>query len=396
MTPGSFPARCKALIRSLILPHPKVSAGSTAPPSPLIVAGMFRTGNGLGRAARSCVEALELEGFSPIAVDTSSLLGQASLEPSVALSELDPKGGGTMILFANPPEIERCLMGLGVRRWHRWRIIGSWAWETPVAPAGWRRQTSFISEIWAPSRFVAEAFEAAYDTPVHTVPHYVKTVPDTVISGTNPDTSGQSATLPVHILTLADARSSLTRKNPIAAVKMFQAAFPSGEPAKLTVKCRNLDLFPDYAAALRAATGADPRIQLLDNTLTDAEHAALIDSCDILLSPHRSEGFGLPLAEAMAAGKCVVATGWSGNMEFMAGGGAVLLPYTLVLVDDPTGVYDPEPGAVWAEPDIDAGVAALKALAGDPAGRIALGHAARRAIADALPPALYRKALEAR
>lgn len=385
----------KAFVRSQILPRPVAGARPSLMDAPLVVAGMFRTGNGIGRAARSCFEALELEGFLPKAVDTSALLNQAYLAPAVPLSPLDPGIPGTLILFANPPEIERCLMALGLRRWHRWRIIGAWAWETPVAPAHWQRQTSFVSEIWAPSRFVTEAFEAAYDRPVHTVPHYVKAAPEADASGTVQDNLGQSGTDNLHILTLADARSSLTRKNPVAAVEMFRDAFPEGAPVRLTVKCRNLDLFPGYAAQLREAAGGDARIHLLDQTLSDAEHAALIEACDILLSPHRSEGFGLPLAEAMAAGKCVVATGWSGNMAFMAGGGAVLLPFSLVPVADPTGVYTAEPGAVWAEPVIEAGVEALKSLAHDPVRRAMLGQEARRAIAATLHTRPYRNALEA-
>lgn len=394
MTPETFPARSKALIRSLLLPHPKAPERHDPATRPLVVAGMFSTGNGLGRAARSCVEALQQEGFSPRAVDTSRLLKQATLAPSVPLSRLNPDDGGTLILFANPPEIERCLMGLRLRWWHRWRIIGAWAWETPVAPLAWQRQTSFVSEIWAPSRFAAEAFEAAYDRPVHTVPHYIKARQDTPDPGRKPGSPAQPEADGIQILTLADARSSLTRKNPVAAVKMFLSAFPTGTPAQLTIKCRNLDLFPSCAAELLSAAGGDQRIRLLDGTVTEEAHTALIDGCDILLSPHRSEGFGLPLAEAMAAGKCVIATGWSGNMEFMAGGGAVLLPYTLVPVDDPSGVYAAHPGAVWAEPDIQAGAEALRTLAQDAAGRAILGQQARQAILKTLRPCLYRQALE--
>lgn len=383
----------KAFVRRQVLPRPATGPHPSLTCAPLVVAGMFRTGNGIGRAAQSCFDALRLEGFSPKAVDTSTLLNQAHLVPEIPLSQLDPKLPGTLILFANPPEIERCLMALGLRRWHRWRIIGAWAWETTVAPAHWRRQTSFVSEIWAPSRFVAQAFEIAYDKRVHNVPHFIKAAADGDISKINQDGSGQLRANEIHIMTLADARSSLTRKNPVAAVRMFRAAFPDGAAARLTVKCRSLDLFPGYAAELRTAAQGDPRIHLVDGTLTETEHAALMDSCDILLSPHRSEGFGLPLAEAMAAGKCVIATGWSGNMEFMAECGAIVLPFSLVPVKDPTGVYPADPGAVWAEPLMDAGVEALRSLARDPTRRILLGQQARRAISETLHTSFYRTAL---
>jgi glycosyltransferase involved in cell wall biosynthesis len=103
------------------------------------------------------------------------------------------------------------------------------------------------------------------------------------------------------------------------------------------------------------------------------------------VSTHRSEGFGFGIAEAMRAARPVVATGWSGNMDFMAGEGAVALPYDLVPARDPQRTYD-LPGAVWAEPRVPDAAAALSALADDPARRAAMGRAARAA-AEALSPA---------
>ncbi len=388
----------KATLRSIILPHPRSGARPCLQTAPLIVAGMFRTGNGLGRAARAYYDALRLSGLNPEAVDVSGLLNQANMPASVPLSQLDPARPGTLILFINPPELERALMGLGLRRWHGWRIIGAWAWELSVAPAEWSHQAQFVSEIWGPSRFATDAFAAAYDRPVHYVPLFVPPAPQTVspVSQTVPDCPDLSRNDPdVHVLTIADARSSLERKNPLAAVTMFKAAFPNGPRARFTLKSRGLDLYPAYAAALREAIGSDSRITLLDETLTDAGQSALLASADIILSAHRSEGFGLHLAEAMALGKCVIATGWSGNMDFMPEGSAAHLPYTLIPVTDSTGVYRPRSGDVWAEPDSDAGAEILRQLARDPARRAAMGAAARQAIATCLPATACKAALEA-
>lgn len=374
----------KALVRGLILPRPGPAPRPASSSEPLVVAGMFRTGSGLGRAAQRCYEALEQEGAGPIAVDLSALYNQADLAPSVPLQPFPDAKRGTLVLYANPPEVERALMGLGLRRWHDWRIIGAWVWELPVAPAEWQRQANMVSEIWAPSRFVADAFEARYDRPVRIVPHHVPVPPG----------RPAQANAKLQVLVIADARSSLERKNPVAAIGMFRAAFPADYPAELTVKCRNLLLFPDQAARIREAIGDDPRIRLADETLTDAAQAALLDGTDILLSPHRSEGFGLNLAEAMAAGKCVVATGWSGNVDFMDETAAALLPYKLVPAADPTGVYMAGSGALWAEPDFAAGVAALQALGSGPARRRSMGEKARQLVAQRLGTGAYRTALE--
>lgn len=378
----------KAALRAMMLPRPQPDSLHDALDGPVIVAGMFRTGNGLGRAARACFEALQAEGMNPVAVDLSSILRQVDLETSIPLETLVQKNRGTLIVFSNPPELERALLCLGLRRWHNWRIIGAWAWELPSAPRAWQRQTRFVSEIWAPSQFVAKAFEARYNRPVRVVPHFVPPAEQE-----NSDQGTGDNVHPVRVLTLADARSSLVRKNPAAAVRMFRAAFPGTAPAELVVKCRNLSLFPAYASELREAVNGDTRIRILDETLSEADHHALLNRSNIVLSAHRSEGFGLHLAEAMAQGKSVVATGWSGNLEFMSETSSMLLPYTLRPVVDRTGVYASDPDMTWADAEFDAAVEALRKLGEDTDLRERLGRAARAAISTRLGSAAYREAL---
>ena len=376
----------KSIVRRAVLPRPARSGLRWPASGPLVIAGMFRTGNGLGRAALSCLEALKAEGYAPRAADLSAAFNQVDLDEAVTLTPFEKQSSGTLVIFANPPELERALMALGLRRWDHWRIIGAWSWEFATAPESWARQARFVSEIWAPSQFVAGGFEARYDRPVLTVPHHIRAP-----LAPSPDTD--SPARPVRILSIADGRSSLERKNTLASVEIFRAGLPAPFPAELTIKCRNLDIAPGPARALREAARADARIRLVEGTLSHLEQERLLDRCDILLSPHRSEGFGVHLAEAMARGKCVIATGWSGNLQFMTQDCAVLLPYRLVPVHDPAGVYTAMPGAVWAEPDFDAGVAALADLASDPAKRQRLGSAARLAILQKLGTGPYRAAL---
>lgn len=376
----------KSLVRSLILTRPSTLTAAGREGGPLIIAGMFRTGNGIGRAARSCFEALAAEGYAPRAADLSAAFNQVDLEETVPLVRFEKRAPGTLIVFANPPEIERALMSLGLWRWDRWRIIGAWSWEFAVAPASWARQAQFVSEIWAPSQFVADGFEAQYSRPVYNVPHFIPVAAPQPV----PVDPGR----PLSILTVADGRSSLERKNILASVRIFQLALPAPFAAELVVKCRNLEVAPGYARALREAARADRRIRLIEGTLSQRDQDRLLERCDILLSPHRSEGFGVHLAEAMARGKCVIATGWSGNLQFMSPDCAALLPYSLVPLEDPAGIYPALEGALWAEPDLDAGAEALADLANDPGKRQRLGAAARAAIAERLGTTPYRRALD--
>ena len=375
----------KSALKSAILPRPKARSAEIDPGEPLVIAGMFGTANGIGRAARACLDAFRAEGLDPYAIDLSGLFNQSDTVADLELRSMPRSRTGTLILFANAPETERALIGLGLRRWHNWRIIGCWAWELPVAPEGWVSAARHLSEIWTPSQFVQDCFDGEVAIPVKKVPHYVPVRADR--RPAKPDNA------PLDVLALADGRSSLHRKNLLASVRIFKAAFEDAPGVRLTLKCRNLSEYETYHEEVASLTGGDDRIRLIDQSLARPAFAQLISEADILLSPHRSEGFGLHLAEAMATGLPTIATGWSGNMEFMDAGTAALLPYSLEPVDDPTGVYAACERSRWARPDETAAAEALRTLRDDPDARNALGEAGRNGVAGALTSRAYVDAL---
>jgi glycosyltransferase involved in cell wall biosynthesis len=183
----------------------------------------------------------------------------------------------------------------------------------------------------------------------------------------------------VIVLCAFDLRSTLARKNPLAALDAFRrAAARARQGATLVFKTVGGAQAPTALAALRAAIGETPDVVLIDEALSTADRDRLLASCDILLSL-RSEGFGLLLAEAMA--KAVVATGWSGNLDFMDDETAVLVPYALTPVDDPQGIYR---DGLWAQADVEAAGRALAELIDDRDRREALGRRARAAVRDRL------------
>jgi glycosyltransferase involved in cell wall biosynthesis len=179
------------------------------------------------------------------------------------------------------------------------------------------------------------------------------------------------------VLVAFNLASSFVRKNPLSAIAAFRAAFGDRPDRILLLKVLNPDHFPGDFAQLTAAVADQPNIRVETRLMPPGDRLALINAADIVLSLHRSEGLGLVPAEAMLLGKPVVATNWSGNLDFMDEGSAALVPARLVPAHDPRGVLQVA-GAVWAEPDIATAAGHLRRLADDPDARTELGARGQR------------------
>ncbi len=172
------------------------------------------------------------------------------------------------------------------------------------------------------------------------------------------------------VLTAGDAFSGVKRKNPLGAISAFREAFPADEGARLVIKTHSRNQVEAQAeretwSAVLAAAQEDPRILLLDRLVSDDEMAALLEGADCLLSLHRAEGFGYHMLEAMKLGTPVVATAWSGNLDFCTPETAFLVDFaqTPILPGDYGAT---SPGQTWAEPDQASAVAALRRVRLDP------------------------------
>jgi glycosyltransferase involved in cell wall biosynthesis len=248
------------------------------------------------------------------------------------------------------------------------RIIGFWQWELPAVPRDWRHGARFVHEVWVPSEFVAGAVEPLLPGRVRTVP-FPLAIARPVPSALDRSSFGLPRDAVVVLVSL-NLASSFERKNPLASIDAFRAAFGDRTDRILLLKVGNGEHAPEDLARIMAAANHAPNIRLETRTLPTADLHALTAACDIVLSLHRSEGFGLVLAEAMLLRKPVVATGWSGNMSFMDADGAALVDCRLVPARDPREVYY---GADWAEPNQATAVAHLRRLADDGEWRRTLG-----------------------
>lgn len=349
-------------------PPPSSSTG-------VAVVGEFSRASGLGESARWTLRGLQGLGVKCTAMDVGPLLpGHRADLPSPGCDV--PPPGYALALHVNPPSLPLALLRLPRGLLRGRHVIGFWSWELPTASPAWRVGPGFVREVWAPSAFTADAVAPLVPRPVRVVPYALALEPERVPPQRARFGIAEGV---VAVLVSANLASSFARKNPLAAVEAFRSAFGERADRLLILKTGNPDHFPAESAPLMEAVRSAGNIRLMTETLPEADSRALTASADIVLSLHRSEGFGLVVAEAMMQARAVIATGWSANMEFMDADCAVPVPYRLVPVSDPRGVYD-APGAQWAEPDVGAAAAALRQLADDADARAALGARARAAV----------------
>lgn len=340
----------------------RVSRSSPRRSATAVVAARSRA-NGLSRGAELQQAALERAGANGVAIDVDpSPWRLARHVPHVPAS--------TYVFHAAAPETALLINAVlpecaGARR------IGYWAWELPDPPPSWKRYEQLVSEVWAPSTFAADSLRKMLSVPVHVVPHRVEPQ----------ERRCRVPGAPFRVLTLADGRSSFSRKNPEGAIACFVKAFGGSPAAQLTVK---LSGRREDAERIIGAAAGQPNIEFIVERLDDAGMTRLFRSADCLLSLHRAEGFGLPMLESMAHGVPVVGTGWSGNCDYMTRSNSSLVPYELVPVLDESGVY-PSACSHWAEPDVEAAAAMLRDLAFNAAAYDAMSRAAHRSVEELAP-----------
>lgn len=352
----------------LAMALPRAKAIDDLASSHALVIGLFSSAIGHGSAANLLLLELEKDGIRCETCDVSRFI-VAPTDAKANRGDLgatpDTTHAPTIILVLNPDIAIHILSHLGPAILKHKRVIAYWVWELEIPPIHWRRLGHLVHEIWTPSQFSALSLAKIFDKPIHVVPHPAALAETPALT---PDMRlrarralGIAETSFVALQSFSFA-SSLERKNAIGAIKAFSRAFGPDEDACLVIRHLSSDIYPGALGRLQAAaTLAGPKVKLIAASDCPIGLYDFYAMADVYISLHRSEGFGLNLAEAMRAGLPVIATGWSGNLDFMDATSAALVPYHLDFINDPERIYH-DRRAKWAYADLSFASTHLRTL----------------------------------
>ena len=347
-------------------------AEGAAPRAGVNLAGYFRSVLGIGEVARSLVDALETQN---VAVSPIGLVASHSSQEESTVAERGP-GYATFpinLVCVNADTLEGFVDQVGPDFFAGRHSIGYWWWELSEFPERFNAAFEHVDEIWAGTHHVADAIAAASPVPVVKVTVPVEVPPFEALPrerlGVPPG---------FVFLYVFDYNSVFERKNPLAVIEAFARAFEPGSGASLVLKTLEHARHPAEHERLLAAAARHPDVHVIDRALPREEKDALIDASDCYVSLHRAEGFGITLAEAMALGKPVIATGYSGNLDFMTAGNSYLVDYELVPVGPGSKPYPPD--SQWADPDVEHAARLMREVHEDPEAARARGRRGQQEI----------------
>jgi glycosyltransferase involved in cell wall biosynthesis len=354
-------------------------------PGGINVVGYLHGELGVGEAARSTIAAAQAAGLQVSAIDfrTGCL---ARMQHSLRGIRNQGPLYETSIFHVNADQVPVMASHFGRSFFQGHLNIGFWFWELPIFPDKWMNSFLPFQEIWVASTFCLDAIAQKSPVPVRRIPLCIE--PEVPA-----DIDRRTFKLPEDkflFLAMGDFLSVPERKNLMGAVEAFRRAFgknPSG--ARLILKILNPNARSDMMATLASYASDDSSIIIIEDYKSRVELNGLINCCDCLVSLHRSEGFGLPIAEAMYMAKPVIATGWSSNMDFMNLSNSFPVKYKLVQLEQDYGPY--EKGNFWADPDLDHAADLMRRVCADPdLGREIGNNAAQSVRQDLSPEAVGR------
>lgn len=346
-------------------------------PAPLLpgcnLVGYSRGVLGMGEHVRMVARAMIAAGVPSEVVDFPLGLGSRRQSRLIAPPTHRRAIRRCTIMHVNADQMVRAYWHFGPRFFQSRYVVGYWAWELERFPAAWHPVIGLVDEIWAPSAFVQAALEPLTAKPVVHMPLCVELPPFL----RQPRSAFGLSDKDFTFVFAFDCHSWLTRKNPIAIIKAFSAAFRADERVRLVLKAMHGKQSDPHWQALVALAATDPRVTLINEVWPRERLLALIASSDAYVSLHRSEGFGRGPAEAMLLGKPVIVTDYSGTTDFCRDANCLTVGFRSLEVK--AGEYPHGEGQRWAEPDIREAAEHMRRLFNDRdlAARLGqVGHAA--------------------
>lgn len=359
------------------------------PADPTIaIVGLFETASGLGGAARGMRRVLADRSPQLVSISEVSRTPRVPDAPRDVLTPRTPGACRTDVAIHvyNPDvflaAVRRCGTGfLTAARVNMALAI----WETETLPPLWADILSLYDVICTHSRFAARAFEEAIGRPVAIIPHCMPEKPARIRARSDRH---------FDFLCMFDHMSDIDRKNPLGAIAAFREAcrrLPPGVSARLRIKC-HAGTPATVLHSLQTAAGDAP-IEIIADTLDEAGMDALWQECDCFVSLHRSEGFGLPVAEALSRAIPVIATRQGGILDFVDDGGCFL-------VDGPAAAAGPRAGPYrewsgWIDPDLSVAARHVLDVVADYSGAAGRAAAGRMAVLERLSPGRVRACVAA-
>jgi glycosyltransferase involved in cell wall biosynthesis len=229
-------------------------------------------------------------------------------------------------------------------------------WESEYFPPDYVENIKLYDEIWVPSNYCKDVISKLVDKPV-TVVHYpieIETIEDEE-SKSFYDTSA------FNFLFMFDYNSTLERKNTLNLIDAFEKAFGKNDKSVcLTIKTSKSTRFQKDKEKLMNKINGFENIKIVEKIFEKNTLHNIIKGCDSYISLHRSEGFGLTMAEAMFFAKPTIGTGYSGNLEFMTNENSFLVDYEMAKAGVDYANYDKN--TIWSEPNVDHAATLLKKI----------------------------------
>ena len=352
--------------------------------------GPIRWQLGLGEAARLLVRALDDAHVPSLVIDTP--MGTHPVDAADAWSSLvvDDAAFDVNVLCLNGDQLALLTEADRAVLLDGRPTAAVWFYEGAELPAAWIRAAERLDEVWVVSECVAGPLRDQIRPPVHVIPQAVTVGPAPPLDRARYGIAEDE----LLYLYVFDFNSTIERKNPEGALEAFVRAFSPGDGAALLLKSINGDRDPEAAERLRRAAARHPHVHLMERPVPVAERNALIAGCDCYVSLHRTEGFGLTVAEALLFARPVVVSAAGGVLEFVHEDNALLVPCGDYVLPERRGDYPA--GTVWGEPDLDVAAARLREVARAPAAAAARGRRGAEDLRRDHAPAAVGRAVAAR